>query len=464
MKGSRKTTVRKAAVIALVMILLLAAGTYAGIAIYFQDHFFCNTTIGGTDFSYKTPVEAEYMIYESLTGYSLEIVGREGIQDTISRKEINMDYIFGDSLVKLMQEQKPALWILGFIKGYDYELPPIVQYDEEALRQRIDGLAFFKKENIMAPKDAYIDYSEEDQQYIIVDARPGTEIEKGKAEETIRESILSLNDNLNLEEAGCYKQPDMERDNEELLAALDLANRYLSAHITYDWNGNEVLIDSAVIRKWVNVNRDKVLLDEKAIEKFIARQSEEYDTYGKNRVFYTTGGKEIDLNNGTFGWLTDQESELPELVKAIKNGETIKKQPAHSEKERKSWQVLIEDSYVEIDLGMQHLYLYVDGELILESDFVSGNASRGWGTPAGVFGLTYKARNAVLRGTNYETPVSYWMPFNGNIGMHDATWRSAFGGDIYRTNGSHGCINLPFEKAKIIYDYVYTGFPVICYY
>ena len=51
-----------------------------------------------------------------------------------------------------------------------------------------------------------------------------------------------------------------------------------------------------------------------------------------------------------------------------------------------------------------------------------------------------------------------------NIGMHDATWRSAFGGDIYRTNGSHGCINLPFEKAKIIYDYVYTGFPVICYY
>ena len=321
MKGSRKTTVRKAAVIALVMILLLAAGTYAGIAIYFQDHFFCNTTIGGTDFSYKTPVEAEYMIYESLTGYSLEIVGREGIQDTISRKEINMDYIFGDSLVKLMQEQKPALWILGFIKGYDYELPPIVQYDEEALRQRIDGLAFFKKENIMAPKDAYIDYSEEEQQYIIVDARPGTEIEKGKAEETIRESILSLNDNLNLEEAGCYKQPDMERDNEELLAALDLANRYLSAHITYDWNGNEVLIDSAVIRKWVNVNRDKVLLDEKAIEKFIARQSEEYDTYGKNRVFYTTGGKEIDLNNGTFGWLTDQESELPELVKAIKNGE-----------------------------------------------------------------------------------------------------------------------------------------------
>ena len=119
---------------------------------------------------------------------------------------------------------------------------------------------------------------------------------------------------------------------------------------------------------------------------------------------------------------------------------------------------------MEIDLGKQHLYLYVEGELILESDFVSGNASRGWNTPAGVFGLTYKTTNAVLRGENYATPVSYWMPFNGNIGMHDATWRNSFGGEIYLTNGSHGCINLPYENAKVIYEYVYTGFPIVCYY
>ena len=113
----------------------------------------------------------------------------------------------------------------------------------------------------------------------------------------------------------------------------------------------------------------------------------------------------------------------------------------------------------------QHLYLYKDGVLVLESDFVSGEANNPANrTPSGVFGITYKTTNAVLRGADYETPVTYWMPFHGNFGMHDATWRTEFGGDIYLTNGSHGCLNLPLESAAAIYNYMYTGFPVICYY
>lgn len=464
MRRGRKSLAKKLAITALVVVLLLAAGTYVGVAVYFEDHFFYHTKIGGEDYSYKTPVEAEYLIYERLSGYSLEITGREDVYDVIYPDEIDMQYIFGDSLVQIMREQKPALWVSGFFKSYDYDLPRIAYYDEEALKQKIDGLAFFKRENMRAPIDAYITYEEEEGKYVIIDARPGTEMIKDKAEENIAEALLALHTNLDLEEAGCYKEADVKADDEHLGAALEQANRYTSAQIVYDWNGNEILVDKETICKWVRVKKDKVELDEEAVEKFVEKQADKYDTYEKSKVFETTDGREINLNNGAFGWLTDQEAEAAELVKAIKNGENIRKQPVHSEKEPESWQVVIDDAYVEIDLGKQHLYLYVDGEMVLESDFVSGNASRGWGTPAGVFGLTYKTRNAVLRGVGYETPVSYWMPFNGNIGMHDATWRSSFGGEIYRTNGSHGCINLPYEKAKIIYEYVYTGFPVICYY
>ena len=125
----------------------------------------------------------------------------------------------------------------------------------------------------------------------------------------------------------------------------------------------------------------------------------------------------------------------------------------------------IGNSYVEIDLTNQHLYLFQNGSIVLETDFVSGNMSKaGCMTPPGVFGLTYKTKNAVLRGADYETPVNYWMPFNGNVGMHDATWRGSFGGTIYLTSGSHGCVNLPLNMAAAIYEYVSTGFPVVCYY
>ena len=91
---------------------------------------------------------------------------------------------------------------------------------------------------------------------------------------------------------------------------------------------------------------------------------------------------------------------------------------------------------------------------------MSGNLSKGWGTPAGSYPLTYKQRDAVLKGENYRTPVDYWMPFNGGIGMHDAKWRSSFGGTIYKTGGSHGCINLPHSVAKKIYENISAGMPV----
>ena len=100
---------------------------------------------------------------------------------------------------------------------------------------------------------------------------------------------------------------------------------------------------------------------------------------------------------------------------------------------------------------------------MIESDFVSGNVSKGNATPTGAYGITYTEKNATLRGENYETPVTYWMPFAGNVGMHDAYWRSAFGGSIYKTAGSHGCINLPPSAAKVVFENVSKNYPVLVY-
>ena len=116
-----------------------------------------------------------------------------------------------------------------------------------------------------------------------------------------------------------------------------------------------------------------------------------------------------------------------------------------------------------MDLSGQHVFVVKNGKVVFDTACVTGNESQGHATPAGTYGITYKQRNATLRGENYETPVSYWMPFNGGIGFHDAYWRSRFGGTLYRTGGSHGCVNLPPSSAKKIYSLVEQGTPVICY-
>ena len=99
----------------------------------------------------------------------------------------------------------------------------------------------------------------------------------------------------------------------------------------------------------------------------------------------------------------------------------------------------------------------------MDTDLVSGNVSAGHKTPDGIYGVTYKAQSVVLRGPGYASFVYYWMPYKGGVGMHDATWRNKFGGTIYKSAGSHGCINLPLSVAKQIYEQVEAGFPVVSY-
>lgn len=223
-----------------------------------------------------------------------------------------------------------------------------------------------------------------------------------------------------------------------------------------------------MISSWISFNeKNEITFDEDSMLEYISSLATKYNTYGTTRTFTTTNGQVIKIPAGDYGWSISQTKEVENLKNDLLKGETIEREPTWLYVGYGSYTnqngLDIGDSYIEIDISSQHLWLYVDGILKLESDFVSGNESKGHVTPSGVFGLTYKTKNATLKGPGYATPVSYWMPFNRDIGLHDATWRNSFGGKIYKTSGSHGCINLPKEKAKEIYNYIDTYFPIIVY-
>ena len=132
----------------------------------------------------------------------------------------------------------------------------------------------------------------------------------------------------------------------------------------------------------------------------------------------------------------------------------------------------IGSTYIEVDLSSQHMYYYQNGSIIFDSDIVSGDIRYDdRATPPGIFTLYYKKSPDVLRGEKkpdgtyeYETQVTYWMPFNGGIGFHDATWQAYFGGDRYTYAGSHGCINMPLDAAATLYSIIDTNVPIVCFY
>ena len=147
------------------------------------------------------------------------------------------------------------------------------------------------------------------------------------------------------------------------------------------------------------------------------------------------------------------------------------RKPEYSQEELYTDNHGLGDTYIEVNLTEQHLYYYQKGEVVLDTPFVSGRMTKDRFTPPGVYFLTYKQKDRILRGRpnasgqpSYQSHVNYWMPFNGGIGLHDASWRSSFGGTIYIYSGSHGCINLPGKKAAKIYEMIDKETPIVCVY
>ncbi len=465
-KGKKILAFMLCGLIAMVLII------YGGIAIYYQSHFLPNTIINGFDCSNRQATEVASWIDGQIQDYKLEVVGRVnedgevGIVGEIGAEDISLQSVGTLSTVEvLLQNQNALLWIVSLTgKQYNHSLIQGVDFDVELLNACVEKWDVFQ--HMGEPKDAYIsEYLEEKNAYEIIPETLGNQLDVQEAVEYMKNAILTHETELNLEALDCYRQVAVTAEDKTLKENVDTMNQWLSTKVIYDWNGMEVIVDGELIHEWAFFEKNEPELNEEAVADFVAKMARERDTYGKNRNFMTTLGVEKTLPSGAYGWKTDREGETEELLELIYQGATTEREPLYISKGRQKGMSDIGSSYVEADLTNQHLYLYYQGNLVLETDFVSGiMTDPGCVTPYGVFGLTYKTTNAVLRGADYETPVSYWMPFHGNFGMHDATWRTEFGGDIYLTNGSHGCLNLPLDKAEAIYGYVSTGFPIICYY
>lgn len=458
-----------AIVAALAAVILLA---YGGVAVYYQSHFFNHTFINNSDCSNLTAEQVAAIMDEQSQQYSLQILGRDenGVQEeigTVTAAEIGMYWVDTRKVAQeLLDGQNELLWIEMLWTTEDHSVIQGVSYDEEKLQEQLAQMSALQKKNMIQSEDAYIsEYSEKTGNYEIIPETLGTDLDLNRVKEAVSTAIMMGDPAVDLEKQGCYKTAKVTAGDATLVKNCETLNKWVSAQITYDWNGNKVVVDGDIIKDWIQMDAKEPQLKEEDIAEFVAGQAKEYDTYGKKRKFTTVQGIELTLPSGAYGWKTDRAEETKELIASIEKGETIDKEPVYSSKGAQKGSNDIGNSYVEIDLTNQHLYLFQKGTIVLETDFVSGDMTKpDCITPPGVFGLTYKTRNAVLRGANYETPVNYWMPFNGNVGMHDATWRSSFGGTIYLTSGSHGCVNLPLDMAAAIYEYMSTGFPIVCYY
>ena len=447
-----------------VLVGAVGGGLYWHESLKYKTCFLPGTIVDGMDVTGKTAAEVEDAIMEQLKGYKLTITGREDLSESITGEEVGLYAEFDDTLAKAIAAQKPMEWgKYRFGKSVnEVNTDALIRYNDEMLGEAVDSLSCMDKENMREPQDAKIsDYTSGG--YTIIKEDEGTELLEDKVKEAVAAAVMSLAESVDLEEQGCYVSPSITSEDEALKTACETMNKYVGARITYQFGDKSETLSGDEIHNWLTVNGTSVRINEGKATEYVKKLAASYDTAYKAKSLKTSYGKTVSITGGSYGYKINQAKEAATLVSLIKNGEQTSREPEYSQKGASRTGNDYGNTYVEINLTAQHLYFYVKGKLVVQSDFVSGNAAKGWSTPAGAYSITYKQRNATLKGQGYATPVSYWMPFNGGIGLHDANWRKTFGGTIYKTNGSHGCVNLPPAVAKTIYENISAGDPVLCY-
>ena len=439
----------------------LAAYTAGGV--YFQSHFYPGTLVNGIDASGANVDAVETEISNIASNYCLTLEEAGGKVEQILPQDVGLVVDARDGQVEgFMKSQNGWGWINALAAPMEFESKGIVTYSKSKLKDAVSRLDCVNAKNVVKTEDAYPEFN--GSKFVAVPEVYGTEINKKQFTKKVGDALTHLKESVSLEEEGFYNQPNIKADSEEMQQLLSEMNRIASTKLTYTVGETTEEVPKETIASWLVSPDSKTLTyDNDAMMAFLDQMAAKYDTFGLPKVLKTSSGAYASVPGGSYGWRIDKEAELANLQKELVEGNPIQRDFTYQYTAHTHDGPDYGNSYVEVNLSAQHVYMYTNGQLICDGPCVSGDVSKGNITHRGAYQMTYKEYHAVLRGQGYDVPVDYWMPFNGNEGLHDAQWRRGFGGSIYMTNGSHGCVNLPLSTAAGIFGQVEKGFPVLVY-
>lgn len=461
----------------LLLVFLCLLG-YFFLAMYYRQGFAVNTWINGVYCTGKSVEDVNSELLAKVEAPIIIITDRDGTIYEIKLADAGYQEDYLTMLHKFKQEQNPYFWIENVTFHRNHEVKPLICYDVEKLKTLFYELTFVQDEQ-QTEKDYFILWSAVTEGYRLYD-NLSNRIDIEKAFSVIVTSVEAGEYHIDLAESDCYYDIPLTSEQEQTKMLWEKIESFQDCGLVYDMGAEKIeftpwitshLLETSGVGDNLPVldENGNLMLDREAVEHFVEELAREYDTYGLDRKFNSTRGDVITLTKGNYGTTLNQKAEMEYLMENLLSSElhtgvTVEHIPEYKREAFVRGRDDIGGTYIEIDMTEQKLYYYVDRELKVETDVVTGNMRRKMGTPSGVYYVYNKQKDRILRGQGYASPVDYWMPVKGGVGIHDADWRKEFGGEIYKTNGSHGCINVPPEVMPELYEMVEIGTPVIMFY
>lgn len=454
-----------------------------------------------------TPEQVNEKLVGQIEPGKITVQCKMGNEIEIPFEKIGYTYSYLEQLRQIQKNDNPIAFAMRMYtsKGQfmENEIAPEGTFDEAKLRQVMQENDSLKDCSKITNPKVCIENTKNG--YVLIDETVAL-LDGEKAQKVISLAIKDGKETVDLEKSNCYISYEYTPQMLDTLSVWKKVDTLIHANITYVLDDLEETIEPSEISQWIMLNDEEekskqsskkstkskekekqqesekqkeinpnipdfkwdedgnLVLDKEKIAFYIEQLANKYDTVDKTRIFKATSGRAVKISNSNYGDKIDQKAEVNFLMEEIPKGKATDHIPSYSQRAFAAGEDDIGDTYIEVDMSKQTLYYYRNGRLMIETPVVTGNTSLGRGTPEKVCYVYFKQRNRILRGEDYATPVSYWIAVNGHIGIHDANWRYKFGGNIYKTNGSHGCVNTPTKAVSKLYDLVELGTPVIIFY
>lgn len=453
------------------MLVLLSGFLVLGM--YYRNNFPVNTWINGVYCTGKTIEQVNEELAAQTQVQDVVITDAEGREWHLAADVLELCPDYTAALRTFMRQNATVLWMHNMQEPVVVSIEPTkYKWNAEKLEKQFWAFSFVLEAGVRE-EGCVIRYDEAEGYYLYDGNRLRLNI--SKTLDCIKKCLSGGKLAVNLIGENCYEDLEDDAKDAGQRALWSQLQEYYDCKLTYDMGAEQISFTPAILSLFLRADEGRnlllneagqIVIDEDLVGQWVDELAAQYNTCGTEREFQSSRGDMVCVKYSTYGTELDVKAEKKYLLKALAQKRTEQEShiPAYLQEGFARGLDDIGDTYIEVDMTEQHMYYYVDGELKLDTDVVTGNTSRRRGTPEGINFVYNKQRNRILRGADYATPVKYWMPVKGAVGIHDADWRKEFGGEIYKKNGSHGCVNTPPDVMAELYDMVEIGTPVIMFY
>ncbi len=504
-----KKAFRVSMIAVIALVILLGIG-YCLLGVYYMDGFPCFTWINGVYCTGKTVYEVNDELCAQHPYDGVAVMDKSGARLFVSASDVGMTVDYTDSLNEVFSNRNSFAWGAYVFRNLTANYDPSISVDRERLSETISDWEIF-----VDPSDFKCSIERGPDGYTLENAFISIP-DRDKIVDKVYSAMYHMDPVLDLGKSDeVYRNFDLRSGSEDKIALFHKIDRIQNINIDYAVGDEVIRLDKGkmcdfiltrsdlgaaqaeefdskipgqglfiiggeerelpdpaelkIIEGILSTNDYEPVISESRMYAFFKNISDKYDTSWMMEKYREGEGRTVIVNESRKGdgKIFDIDAEFAYLKDEIVTGD-------YPESHRDfvlSKDAVVYDAgkdlgqtYIEINMGDQMLYYYVDGQLSMDMPVVTGNINRSRGTPTGIFPVYNKRYHTYLRGADYVSYVNYWLGVNKGVGIHDATWRSKFGEEIYKSDGSHGCINCPLSSVEVLWDVVEVGTPVILYY